>query len=60
MDTIYPAEMDPLGIFYTDKKPFGFLIFPAYVPAGLAGKLTMKNLYHIKHLTGNTANGWAG
>jgi hypothetical protein len=57
MDTIYPAEMDTLGILYTDKKSFGFLIFPAYIPAGLAGKLTMKNLYHIKHLTGNTANG---
>jgi hypothetical protein len=27
MDTIYPAEMDTLGILYTDKKPFGFLIF---------------------------------
>ncbi len=57
MDTIYPAEMDTLGILYTDKKSFGFLIFPAYIPAGLAGKLTIKNLYHIKHLTGNTANG---
>jgi hypothetical protein len=27
VDTIYPAESHIPGILYTDKKPFGFLIF---------------------------------
>ncbi len=53
MDTMYPVKQDTLGILYTNKKPFGFLIFR------LTCKLIRKKSFNIENLTGNKANGVA-
>jgi hypothetical protein len=50
---MYPVGIHILCILYTDKKPFGFLIFR------LTRKLSRKKSFNIENLTGNKANGVA-